>query len=67
MIVTDGVFSMDGDIAPIADIVNIAKQYKAIVMVDDCHATGFIGKTGRGTEEAFSTFFFYFWNIYFLI
>lgn len=53
VIVTDGVFSMDGDIAPIADIVNIAKQYKAIVMVDDCHATGFIGKTGRGTEEAF--------------
>jgi glycine C-acetyltransferase len=51
MIVTDGVFSMDGDIAPLADICDLAEQYDALVMVDDSHATGFIGKTGRGTPE----------------
>jgi len=51
MIVTDGVFSMDGDIAPLAAICDLADRYRALVMVDDCHATGFMGKTGRGTWE----------------
>lgn len=53
LIVTDGVFSMDGNIAPLPDIVRLADQYKAVTFVDDCHATGFFGKTGRGTEEYF--------------
>src|SRR5262245_24184964 len=51
MIVTDGVFSMDGDIAPLADICALADKHKALVLVDDSHATGFMGKTGRGTPE----------------
>ncbi|WP_319230385.1 glycine C-acetyltransferase [Draconibacterium orientale] len=51
LIVTDGVFSMDGDIANLPDIVKLAKKYDALVMVDDSHATGYIGKTGRGTAE----------------
>jgi glycine C-acetyltransferase len=51
IIVTDGVFSMDGDIAKLPGIVNLAKKYDALVMVDDSHATGYIGKTGRGTAE----------------
>jgi glycine C-acetyltransferase len=51
MIATDGVFSMDGYIARLEDICNVAERYGAIVMVDDSHATGFIGKTGRGTPE----------------
>ncbi|MBN1821695.1 MAG: glycine C-acetyltransferase [Prolixibacteraceae bacterium] len=51
LIVTDGVFSMDGDIANLPGIVNLAKKYDALVMVDDSHATGYIGKTGRGTAE----------------
>lgn len=51
LIVTDGVFSMDGDIANLPEIVNLAKKYDALVMVDDSHATGYIGKTGRGTAE----------------
>ncbi|MCX8014743.1 MAG: glycine C-acetyltransferase [candidate division WOR-3 bacterium] len=51
MIATDGVFSMDGDIARLADICELADKYKALVMIDDSHATGFIGKTGRGTHE----------------
>jgi len=51
MIITDGVFSMDGDIAPLDRIVELAEKYDAMVMVDDSHATGFIGKTGRGTHE----------------
>jgi glycine C-acetyltransferase len=51
MIVTDGVFSMDGDIAPLAAICDLADRYKALVLVDDSHATGFMGKTGRGTPE----------------
>ena len=51
MIATDGVFSMDGNTAPIAAICDLAEAYNAMVMVDDSHATGFIGKTGRGTHE----------------
>ncbi len=51
LIATDGVFSMDGDIAKLKDIVKLANKYDAIVMVDDSHATGYIGETGRGTCE----------------
>ncbi len=51
MIATDGVFSMDGHVAKLEEICNLAEKYDAIVMVDDSHATGFIGKTGRGTPE----------------
>ena len=48
MIATDGVFSMDGDIAKIDEIIKLGNKYDALVMVDDSHATGFFGKTGRG-------------------
>ena len=51
MIVTDGVFSMDGLVAPLDKICDLADAYNALVMIDECHATGFIGKTGRGTLE----------------
>ena len=51
MIATDGVFSMDGHIAKIDKIIELAQQYNAMVMVDDSHATGFVGKTGRGSAE----------------
>ena len=51
MIATDGVFSMDGTIAQIDKICDLADKYDALVMVDDCHATGFVGKTGRGSAE----------------
>jgi glycine C-acetyltransferase len=51
MIATDGGFSMDGDIAKLNEIVELAEKYDALVMVDDSHATGFMGKTGRGTHE----------------
>ncbi|MBA2538574.1 MAG: glycine C-acetyltransferase [Deltaproteobacteria bacterium] len=51
MIATDGVFSMDGDIARIDSICDLAEKYNAMVMVDDSHATGFVGKTGRGSAE----------------
>ena len=51
LIVTDGVFSMDGTIAPVDKIVELANQYNALVMVDDCHATGFIGSNGKGSGE----------------
>lgn len=51
LIVTDGVFSMDGTIAQLDKICDLADQYGAMVMVDECHASGFIGKTGRGTPE----------------
>jgi len=51
MIITDGVFSMDGDMAKLAEIVALAETYNAMVFVDDSHATGFIGRTGRGTHE----------------
>ena len=52
MIVTDGVFSMDGLVAPLDKICDLADKYDALVMIDECHATGFIGDTGRGTLEA---------------
>jgi glycine C-acetyltransferase len=51
MIATDGVFSMDGNIAPLREICALAERFEAMVMVDDSHATGFIGETGRGTPE----------------
>ena len=51
MIVTDGVFSMDGDVAKLNEICSLADRYDAIVFVDDSHATGFVGKSGRGTHE----------------
>ncbi|MEO0898002.1 MAG: glycine C-acetyltransferase [Bacteroidota bacterium] len=51
VIVTDGVFSMDGTIAQLDKICDLADKYEALVMVDECHATGFVGKTGRGTIE----------------
>lgn len=52
LIVTDGVFSMDGDLAKLPDICTLADKYNAIVMVDDSHATGILGANGRGTAEA---------------
>jgi glycine C-acetyltransferase len=51
LVATDGVFSMDGDVAPLAEICAVAHRYDALVMVDDSHATGFFGPTGRGTPE----------------
>jgi len=53
LLITDGVFSMDGDIAPLPDLVKICKKYEAILMVDDAHATGVLGKNGKGTCEYF--------------
>jgi glycine C-acetyltransferase len=53
LIVTDGVFSMDGDYAPLREICALAERHDALVMVDDSHATGFTGPTGRGTPELF--------------
>ncbi|UCE01588.1 MAG: glycine C-acetyltransferase [Candidatus Latescibacterota bacterium] len=51
LVATDGVFSMDGNIAPLREICDLAERYDAMVMVDDSHATGFVGRTGRGTPE----------------
>jgi glycine C-acetyltransferase len=51
MVVTDGVFSMDGDVAPLREIAGLAERHRALVLVDDSHATGFMGRTGRGTPE----------------
>ncbi len=51
VVVTDGVFSMEGDVAKLAEIVELARQYDAVVVVDDSHATGVLGATGRGTAE----------------
>jgi glycine C-acetyltransferase len=53
LIVTDGVFSMDGDLVKLPEICDLAEKYGALVMVDDSHATGFVGPTGRGTAERF--------------
>ena len=53
LIITDGVFSMDGDLAPLPEIIYLAKIYNAMVMIDDAHATGVIGENGRGTPEYF--------------
>jgi glycine C-acetyltransferase len=51
LVATDGVFSMDGDIAKLDEICDLAEKYDAMVMIDDAHSTGFVGKTGRGTPE----------------
>ncbi len=51
LIATDGVFSMNGTIAKLKEICDLAKKYRALIMIDDCHATGFLGKHGRGTPE----------------
>lgn len=56
MVVTDGVFSMDGDIAPLPDIVALAEQYDAFVMVDDAHASGVLGKNGAGSTSHFGLY-----------
>src|SRR5512136_236697 len=53
LIITDGVFSMDGDLAPLDEIVALAEKHNAMVFVDDSHASGYIGKTGRGVHEHF--------------
>lgn len=55
VIITDGVFSMDGDIAPLTDLLNVADEYGAILLVDDAHATGVLGRSGRGSFEHFGT------------
>jgi len=54
IVVTDGVFSMDGNIAPVDRICSLAKKYDALVMVDECHSAGVVGKTGRGVTEYFN-------------
>ncbi|MBU1014201.1 MAG: glycine C-acetyltransferase [Bacteroidetes bacterium] len=54
IIVTDGVFSMDGNVAPLDKINELAKKYDAMIMVDECHSAGVVGKTGRGVTELFN-------------
>jgi len=54
IIVTDGVFSMDGNVAPMDKIVQLAEKYDALIMVDECHSAGVVGKTGRGVTEQFN-------------
>ncbi|NXK27033.1 KBL protein, partial [Arenaria interpres] len=51
LVATDGAFSMDGDIAPLREICQLAQKYNALVFIDECHATGFLGPNGRGTDE----------------
>jgi glycine C-acetyltransferase len=53
LIITDGVFSMDGDTAKLDEMVALCEKYDAMLLVDDSHSTGFIGKTGRGTHEKY--------------
>lgn len=57
LIATDGVFSMDGTVAPLPKIIELAKKYDAVTFVDDCHATGFFGKTGRYKLKNLAIFF----------
>lgn len=57
LIVTDGVFSMDGDVAPLPGICDLAEQYGAMVFIDECHATGFLGPGGRWARFFFFFFF----------
>ncbi|NLJ79759.1 MAG: glycine C-acetyltransferase [Firmicutes bacterium] len=54
LIVTDGVFSMDGDIAPLPEIVSLAREFEALVMIDDAHASGVLGQNGRGTVDHYN-------------
>jgi len=54
IVVTDGVFSMDGNVAPLDEIVRLAKKYDAMVMIDECHSAGVVGETGRGVTERFN-------------
>jgi glycine C-acetyltransferase len=56
IIVTDGVFSMDGNVAPMDKICDLAEKYKALVMVDECHSAGVVGNTGRGVNELFDVY-----------
>ena len=56
IIVTDGVFSMDGNVAPMDKICDLAEKYNALVMVDECHSAGVVGKTGRGVSELFNVY-----------
>ncbi len=54
IVVTDGVFSMDGNVAPLDEIIRLAQKYDALVMVDECHSAGVVGETGRGVTERFN-------------
>ena len=54
LLITDGVFSMDGDVAPLPDLVALAEEFGAIMMVDDAHASGVMGQHGRGTVDHFN-------------